>query len=176
MLWPYTGYLAVHISVLQTGLHVEGVAEGKVVLEVGGRSGGKSGGKDGKNMKSGGKDGGKDGKSGEKGAESTVITVPIRVKIIPMPPREKRVLWDQFHNLRYPPGYFPIDAMHPQDRASPLDWHGDHIHTNFNGMYDHLRGMGYFVEVLGGPFTCFDGGAYATLIIADPEEVRMGGK
>ena len=22
-------------------------------------------------------------------------------------PRSKRVLWDQYHNLRYPPGYFP---------------------------------------------------------------------
>ena len=26
---------------------------------------------------------------------------------------------------------------------------GDHIHTNFKDMYQHLRNNGYFVEVLG---------------------------
>lgn len=26
---------------------------------------------------------------------------------------------------------------------------GDHIHTNFKDMYQHLREKGYFVEVLG---------------------------
>lgn len=25
--------------------------------------------------------------------------------------RERRVLWDQFHSLRYPPGYLPRDAL-----------------------------------------------------------------
>jgi hypothetical protein len=25
--------------------------------------------------------------------------------------REKRVLWDQFHSLRYPPGYLPRDSL-----------------------------------------------------------------
>lgn len=37
---------------------------------------------------------------------------------------------------------------------------GDHIHTNFRDMYQHLRSMGYFVEVLGAPFTCFDASQY----------------
>ena len=37
---------------------------------------------------------------------------------------------------------------------------GDHIHTNFRDMYQHLRSMGYFVEVLGSPFTCFDANQY----------------
>lgn len=37
---------------------------------------------------------------------------------------------------------------------------GDHIHTNFRDMYQHLRSMGYFVEVLGSPFTCFDASQY----------------
>lgn len=27
-------------------------------------------------------------------------------------------------------------------------------------MYQHLRSMGYFVEVLGSPFTCFDASQY----------------
>lgn len=37
---------------------------------------------------------------------------------------------------------------------------GDHVHTNFRDMYQHLRSMGYFVEVLGAPFTCFDASQY----------------
>lgn len=37
---------------------------------------------------------------------------------------------------------------------------GDHIHTNFRDMYQHLRSMGYFVEVLGAPITCFDASQY----------------
>jgi hypothetical protein len=31
--------------------------------------------------------------------ESTV-NLPLRVRIVPTPPRHRRLLWDQFHNLR----------------------------------------------------------------------------
>ena len=41
---------------------------------------------------------------------------------------------------------------------------GDHIHTNFRDMYHHLRNNGYFVEVLGSPFTCFDAKQYGKCI------------
>ena len=37
-------------------------------------------------------------------------------------------------------------------------------------MYQHLRANGYYVEVLGSPFTCFDAKQYGTLLIVDPEE------
>lgn len=36
----------------------------------------------------------------------------------------------------------------------------DHIHTNFRDMYLHLRSKGYYVEVLGAPYTCFDASQY----------------
>ena len=49
--------------------------------------------------------------------------------MIPTPPRSKRVLWDQYHNLRYPSGYFPRDNL--KMKNDPLDWNADHIHTNF---------------------------------------------
>lgn len=118
----------------------------------------------------------------------STVKLPIKVKIVPTPPRSKRVLWDQYHNLRYPPGYFPRDNLRMKN--DPLDWcvsvggglvaperslktwggrnhgccvsprNGDHIHTNFRDMYQHLRSMGYFVEVLGAPFTCFDASQY----------------
>ncbi|XP_030780229.1 membrane-bound transcription factor site-1 protease isoform X2 [Rhinopithecus roxellana] len=103
------------------------------------------------------------------GAEQTsTVKLPVKVKIIPTPPRSKRVLWDQYHNLRYPPGYFPRDNLRMKN--DPLDWNGDHIHTNFRDMYQHLRSMGYFVEVLGAPFTCFDASQYGTLLMVDSEE------
>ncbi|KAF6078606.1 membrane bound transcription factor peptidase, site 1 [Phyllostomus discolor] len=103
------------------------------------------------------------------GAEQTsTVKLPIKVKIIPAPPRSKRILWDQYHNLRYPPGYFPRDNLRMKN--DPLDWNGDHIHTNFRDMYQHLRSMGYFVEVLGSPFTCFDANQYGTLLMVDSEE------
>lgn len=68
--------------------------------------------------------------------------------------RDKRVLWDQFHSLRYPPAYIPRDSL--DVRNDILDWHGDHPHTNFHDLYNAMRSGGYFLEVLGSPLTCFD--------------------
>ena len=51
----------------------------------------------------------------------STIKLPVRVKIIPTPPRSKRILWDQYHNLRYPPGYFPRDNLRMKN--DPLDWY-----------------------------------------------------
>ena len=48
----------------------------------------------------------------------------------------------------------PRDAL--SVKTDVLDWHGDHPHTNFHGMYDALREGDYFLEVLGSPLTCFD--------------------
>lgn len=50
----------------------------------------------------------------------STVKLPIKVKIVPTPPRSKRVLWDQYHNLRYPPGYFPRDNLRMKN--DPLDW------------------------------------------------------
>lgn len=44
---------------------------------------------------------------GEYEIRRSIVEVPLKVHVIPTPPRKKRILWDQFHNLRYPPGYFP---------------------------------------------------------------------
>jgi membrane-bound transcription factor site-1 protease len=37
-------------------------------------------------------------------------------------------------------------------------------------MYTHLRSSGYYIEVLGEPFTCFNASNYGTLLMVDPEE------
>jgi hypothetical protein len=39
------------------------------------------------------------------------LQLPIEVDLIPTPPRSKRILWDQFHNIGYPSGYFPRDDL-----------------------------------------------------------------
>jgi membrane-bound transcription factor site-1 protease len=141
ILWPWSGWMAVHISVSSEAAHWEGIAQGHISLTV-------------------------ESPSSERGSEpqKSEIKLPLKVKIISTPPRSKRVLWDQYHNLRYPPGYFPRDNLHM--KSDPLDWNGDHIHTNFKDMYQHLRNNGYYIEVLGSPYTCFDAKEYGTLLIA----------
>jgi len=100
--------------------------------------------------------------------ESHRVSVPFTVKVIPTPPRSKRVLWDQFHSLHYPLGYFPRDDL--ERDADMLDWFGDHLHTNYHSLYDKLKENGYFVETLRRDFSCVDPELYATLIIVDPED------
>uniref|UniRef100_A0A669BEI8 Membrane-bound transcription factor site-1 protease n=1 Tax=Oreochromis niloticus TaxID=8128 RepID=A0A669BEI8_ORENI len=147
VLWPWAGYLAVSISVAKKAASWEGIAQGHVMVTVASPAENDS----------------------EVGGELTsTVKLPVKVKIVPTPPRSKRVLWDQYHNLRYPPGYFPRDNLRMKN--DPLDWNGDHIHTNFRDMYQHLRSMGYFVEVLGAPITCFDASQYGTLLMVDSEE------
>lgn len=144
-LWPWSGYLAVSISVKDTADTWSGIAQGQITLTVESPP-----------------------ENDESDPRRTELKLPIKVKIIPTPPKRKRILWDQYHNLRYPPGYFPRDNLRMKN--DPLDWNGDHIHTNFKDMYHHLRSNDYYVEVLGSPFTCFDAQHYSTLLIVDAEE------
>uniref|UniRef100_A0A182SPU7 MBTPS1 fourth domain-containing protein n=1 Tax=Anopheles maculatus TaxID=74869 RepID=A0A182SPU7_9DIPT len=104
----------------------------------------------------------------EREPRNGTVSFAIKVRIIPQPPRQKRILWDQYHSLRYPPGYLPRDNL--KIKSDPLDWRADHVHTNFKDMYTHLRNAGYYVEVLGAPYTCFNASHYGTLLVVDPEE------
>ncbi|XP_066582783.1 membrane-bound transcription factor site-1 protease isoform X2 [Prorops nasuta] len=145
VLWPWSGWLAVAITVPEAYRDWQGIAQGHITLTIQSLS-----------------------SDGEQEIKTSTIDLPLKAKIIPTPPRHKRILWDQFHNLRYPPGYFPRDDL--KAKNDPLDWNGDHIHTNFKTMYQHLRNAGYYLEVLGTPFTCFDANNYGTLLVVDPEE------
>ena len=91
------------------GRHFEGIAQGHISLTVESPP----------------------GEEGENAVNPRIsnIRLPIRTKIIPTPPRSRRVLWDQYHNLRYPSGYVPRDKL--KEKSDPLDWNADHIHTNF---------------------------------------------
>lgn len=44
------------------------------------------------------------------------------------------------------------------------------LFANLKDMYQHLRSSGYYIEVLGFPFTCFDARNYGALLVVDPEE------
>eukprot|EP00731_Ephydatia_muelleri_P038206 Em0679g1a len=49
---------------------------------------------------------------------STVL-LPIKAQVVATPPRSNRILWDQFHNVRYPSGYVPRDNLRMKN--DPLD-------------------------------------------------------
>jgi membrane-bound transcription factor site-1 protease len=72
------GWLALHITVRDEAADFEGVAQGHITLSV------------------------ESPRTPEDNPQEFISTVnlPIRVKIIPTPPRHRRLLWDQFHNLR----------------------------------------------------------------------------
>ncbi|CAO1416110.1 unnamed protein product [Diamesa tonsa] len=147
ILWPWSGWMSIHITVNEYGQFYEGLAQGHVSVTI----------------KSPAPNPTTNGET-----VNSTVSFSIRCKIIPKPPRHKRILWDQFHNLRYPPGYLPRDSL--KIKQDPLDWRSDHIHTNFKDMYTHLRNSGYYIEVLGEPFTCFNASNYGTLLLVDPEE------
>ena len=144
-LFPWSGFLAMYVRVKASGAAERGIASGVVVFTVESPPG-----------------------RGESATRSSRVEVPVRFSVAPTPPRAKRVLWSQFHSVRYPPGYIPRDSL--DVKADILDWHGDHPHTNFHGAYDAMRAAGYFVEILGSPLTCFDARSYGALLLVDSEE------
>lgn len=143
ILWPWTGYLAICIQVEEQARHWQGISEGVVQIEV-------------------------VAAPYDVQSDVYVVSLPIKVSIVPTPAREKRVLWDQFHNLNYPSGYFPRDNLHIT--TDILDWNGDHLHTNFRPIFDALREQGYFLDILTRDWTCFDASNYGAIMIVDPEE------
>ncbi|KAB2609923.1 membrane-bound transcription factor site-1 protease-like [Pyrus ussuriensis x Pyrus communis] len=145
VIWPWTGYLALHMQIKEEGAQFSGEIGGNVTLRVYSPPA-----------------------LGETDTRISTCVLQLKLNIVPTPPRSKRVLWDQFHSIKYPPGYIPRDSL--DVRNDILDWHGDHLHTNFHIMFNMLRDAGYYVETLGSPFTCFDALRYGTLLLVDLEE------
>lgn len=145
VIWPWTGYLALHMQIKEEGAQFSGTIEGNVTVRVYSPPA-----------------------RGEKTRRSTTCVLHLKLNVVPTPPRSLRVLWDQFHSIKYPPGYIPRDSL--DVRSDILDWHGDHLHTNFHIMFNMLRDAGYYVETLGSPLTCFDAQQYGTLLLVDLED------
>ncbi|KAL6558401.1 Membrane-bound transcription factor site-1 protease [Orobanche minor] len=145
VIWPWTGYLALHMQIKEEGVHFSGEIEGNVTVNICSPPA-----------------------QGERSPRRSTCVLRLKLKVVPTPRRTLRVLWDQFHNIKYPPGYIPRDSL--DVRNDILDWHGDHLHTNFHIMFNMLRDAGYYVETLGSPFTCFDANQYGTLLLVDLED------
>ncbi|KAG2499417.1 hypothetical protein HYH03_002364 [Edaphochlamys debaryana] len=145
VLWPWSGFLALYIRVREAGAAFDGLANGAVECVVVSPPA-----------------------PGEDQPRRSVVRMPFRARIGPPPPRNRRLVWDQFHSLKYPPAYLPRDNL--DVKSDILDWHGDHPHTNFHGLFNSLRDAGYFLEVLGSPATCLDASQYGALLVVDAEE------
>ncbi|XP_058113808.1 subtilisin-like protease SBT6.1 isoform X2 [Magnolia sinica] len=145
VIWPWTGFLALHMQIKDEGAQFSGLIEGNVTVRVYSPS-----------------------PNGEKAPRRSTCVLWLKLRVVPTPPRSKRILWDQYHSIKYPPGYIPRDSL--DVRNDILDWHGDHLHTNFHIMFNMLRDAGYFVETLGSPLTCFDSARYGTLLMVDLED------
>ncbi|CDF35782.1 unnamed protein product [Chondrus crispus] len=99
------------------------------------------------------------------------IELPIKASIIPPPQREKRLLWDMFHSIRYPPGYVPRDNL--AEAKDMLDWLGDHPHTNFQRLFQAFRDEGFYIDILETPVTCLSNAdlkRYGGLLLLDSED------
>lgn len=137
--WPYSGWVGVEIRALSSAENVESVASGTIMLEF------------------------------ASAGRIVPVLVPLKVKIAPTPPRARRILWDQFHSIRYPPGFLPRDIISvPNER--PFDWQGDHPYTNFAPLYNLMRAEGFFLEIQSSPISCVDLSLYGTLFVPDPED------
>ena len=142
-LWPYSGYLGTYMHVEDSAESSSGVAEGRITFQVTSPP-----------------------FPGETEKRVQQVAVPIKVKVIPTPPRSKRVLWDDYHNLQYPHALVPMDGSRESHNH---DFAGDHPHTNYKEIFTELVDNGYYVEILSSSLTCFDAMQYGMLIILDPE-------
>jgi len=152
-LWPWSGWLGVYIYAQpQTAkMHIKSLS-GTISLDIKVIGAGSSAGEGGR----------------ESQWETHSLSIEYSVSIIPTPDRRRRILWDQFHSMQYPMGYFPRDDL--EHDSDMLDWFGDHPHSNYHRLYDFLKDKGYFVEVLRTDYSCIDPAHYGTLMVVDPED------
>jgi membrane-bound transcription factor site-1 protease len=108
-LWPWSGHLGIRFQVSKEGQNYDGIVEGEILLRV----------ESNENFNN------NQQKQQRNEILNTDLRIYVKVKIIPTPPRKQRILWDQFHNLRYPSGYFPRDNL--KVKNDPLDWNADHV-------------------------------------------------
>ncbi|KAL6606697.1 hypothetical protein ACP70R_042350 [Stipagrostis hirtigluma subsp. patula] len=145
VIWPWTGYLALHLQVKDEGSQFAGIISGNVTLTIYSPAA-----------------------HGESSPRTSTCVLYLKIKVVPTPVRSRRILWDQYHNIKYPSGYVPRDSLNVHNDI--LDWHGDHLHTNFHILFNMLRDAGYYIETLGSPLTCFDASNYGTLLMVDLED------
>jgi membrane-bound transcription factor site-1 protease len=121
-LWPWSGHIAVVINVNKEATNFDGIVDGLIKIKIESVI--------------------KNGKNGFIN-KKTEHLLYLKAKIIPTPPRQQRLLWDQFHNLRYPTGYFPRDDI--KLKNEPLDWMSDHVlYFKFDSILKLIKNCNFF--------------------------------
>lgn len=88
ILWPWSGWMAVYIKATSEASNFNGIVQGHINFTVQSPS-----------------------LTNQDEMLKSEVKFLLKIKVIPTPPRNKRVLWDQYHSLRYPPNYFPRDNL-----------------------------------------------------------------
>lgn len=146
-LWPWSGWLAVSLQVVPTAATFDGVVEGSIEMSIDSN----------------------DPTGKEVPYAISELSLPVTVRVMPTPPRKRRLLWDIGHSMMYPRGgYVPKDSF--EQKKDFLDLNGDHPHTNYRDAFTAVLGFGYSVEILSQSFTSFDARSYGALLLIDPEE------
>ena len=97
----------------------------------------------------------------------TQVTLPIFFNIASQQRREKRVLWDLYHSVKYPE---EGRILRDEDTGSYMfDWRGDHPLTNYLDLYERLVNLGYVVDLNYQDFTCVEAENYGVYLLLDPE-------
>lgn len=98
------------------------------------------------------------------------VEVPMRIEVAARKPKQRRILWDVYHSIQYPPGYVPKDGF--KDEKEVLDWLGDHPHTNLHMLFRAFINSGFEVDILDRPVSCMQDklGEYGALVIIDSED------
>ncbi|KAJ0403109.1 hypothetical protein ATCC90586_001287 [Pythium insidiosum] len=146
LLWPHVGSIGVFLEVTAAGASANATARGTLSFSI------------------------RDDTTGRQ----DVVVVPVSVPIVPAPPKSRRILWDQFHNIAYPSAFVPRDSLpSPGDddaAGDPIDSSGDHPHTNFHQLWNFVHQRGFVVEILPFEYSCLDLALYGVVLLVDPEE------
>ncbi|MCD9641042.1 Membrane-bound transcription factor site-1 protease [Datura stramonium] len=101
VIWPWTGYLALHMQIKEEGAQFSGVIEGNITVKIYSPPA-----------------------PGEKSRRSSTCVLQLKLKVVPTPQELCGYCGINF-TVRYPPGYIPRDSL--DVRNDILDWHGDHL-------------------------------------------------
>lgn len=101
------------------------------------------------------------------------LVIPLKLPLIPTPPRSRRILFDMHHSAHFPFAFYPRDDLAVSEDL--LDWHGDHPISNFRHLVSHLRlQAGFHVEILNDPLSVLNCSSvvaddYLAILLVDPE-------
>ncbi|KAK8802097.1 hypothetical protein WA158_006492 [Blastocystis sp. Blastoise] len=96
-------------------------------------------------------------------------SIPFSVLVIPTPPREKRFLWDYYHNYQDSTPFVASDSLSHNNGEG--DIYGDHIYTNYLSIYRYLVENGYYIDILYSPLYTVSLNMYNAIWIVDIEEI-----